>query len=114
MKQIHTMRCLPALLVLVGCDERQAAGSADLAERIECAVDGAQRFEPVCMLERVRGSRDSVLRSPRGGFRRIILTEAGVETADGAEPARVTRLGPDLIEVEIAGDRYRLPVRAGP
>jgi hypothetical protein len=29
--------------------------------------------------------------------------------ADGAEPANVRIVGPNLIEVSIGGDRYRLP-----
>ena len=37
----------------------------------------------------------------------------GVIAADGAEPAKVTVVGTDGIEVSIGGDRYRLPATIG-
>ncbi|HZG09220.1 MAG TPA: hypothetical protein VEZ70_09600 [Allosphingosinicella sp.] len=89
------------------------ASAAEGAERIECAVGGSQTFEPVCAVERVTGSDGLTLtlRSPSGGFRRLLVTTdgRGVIAADGAEQAVVTPLGPDRIEVVLAGDRYRLP-----
>ena len=112
MKQIRAMWSLPALLALLACDGRQA--DVGPAERIECAVDGAERFESVCTLERAADGRSFILRGPSGGFRRIAFTEEGVAAADGAEAARVTPLSADLIEVEIAGDVYRLPVGVNP
>lgn len=82
------------------------------AERIECAVAG-NAFASVCAVERATGpdGLTLTLRSPSGGFRRLLVTSdgRGVVAADGAEPATVTPLGPDRIEVAIGGDRYRLP-----
>ena len=51
------------------------------------------------------------IRHPDGGFRRLRITAdgRGVIAADGAEPARVSVIGPADIEVAVGGDRYRLP-----
>jgi hypothetical protein len=107
------MKRLAALLCLIAaCDGPTAAPEAQ--ERIECAVDGAAAFERVCTVERTAG-RELILtlRSPRGGFRRLAVTRdgRGVTAADGAEPASVTVIGRNLIEVSIGPDRYRLPAR---
>lgn len=106
------MKRLAALLLLVaGCGGPPATKAGD---RIECAVDGAADFERVCTLER-SGGREILftLRSPSGSFRRLVATRdgRGVMAADGAEPATVTVVGKDLIEVAIGADRYRLPAR---
>ena len=37
----------------------------------------------------------------------------GLVSADGSEPAKVTVVGDGLIEVAVAGDRYRLPANTG-
>lgn len=86
---------------------------AEGAERIECAVGGADALAPVCTIER-RASAEGLtltLRAPDGGFRRLLVTKdgRGVVAADGADPARVTPIAANRIDVEIAGDRYRLP-----
>jgi hypothetical protein len=106
------MKRLAALLPLLpACGGPPAAKVAD---RIECAVDGAAAFERVCTMERVSG-RDTLftLRSPSGSFRRLAATRdgRGVTAADGAEAATVKVIGKDLIEVSIGSDRYRLPAR---
>ena len=45
-----------------------------------------------------------------GGFRRLLVGRDGrISAADGAEPANVTPRGPAGTEVEIGGDRFRLP-----
>ena len=51
------------------------------------------------------------LRHPDGSFHRLLTTRDGhgLIAADGAVPARVSVVGPDLIEVTLSGDRYRLP-----
>ncbi|TFI59272.1 hypothetical protein E2493_05370 [Sphingomonas parva] len=98
--------------------ERPAAPLAEGAERVECAVAGAETFEPVCAVERSPSDQGLVLtiRAPSGGFRRLLVTRdgRGVIAADGAMPAAVTPLGPDRIEVAIEGDRYRLPATVRP
>jgi hypothetical protein len=81
--------------------------------RIECAVEGADRFRRVCTLERVADATGTTLtiRHPNGGFRRLLVATdgRGVVAADGADPAIVSVAGDKGIEVALAGDRYRLP-----
>jgi len=81
-------------------------------DRVECAVDGAA-FARACTVDRVTGDEGLVLtvHAPSGSFRRLLVTKdgRGVVAADGAEPAKVSVLGPGRIEVAIGGDRYRLP-----
>ena len=106
------MKRLAALSILLsGCGSPQSVAVED---RIECAVDGAADFTRVCSLERTAGPDVLLtLRSPGGSFRRLAATRdgRGVIAADGAEPATVTIVGKDLIEVSIGSDRYRLPAR---
>ena len=112
-------RALPFLLLLSGCGESEdvpkdvLAAAPKGAERIECAIGGAPAFEPVCVLDRARSPDGLTLtvRSPSGSFRRLLVTTdgRGVVTADGVEPAVVTPVRGDRIEVAIGGDRYRLP-----
>lgn len=106
------MKRLAALvLLLAGCGAPSAPKAEDL---IDCAIDGAPAFERVCTLERTAGREIRLtIRSPDGGFRRLVATRdgRGVVAADGVEPAVVTVLGKDLIQVSIGADRYRLPAR---
>ena len=109
--------CLALSLLLLACGDDADGGTATAlaegAERIECAVEGEAVFQPVCVVERAVTPEGLTLtiRAPSGSFRRLLVTKdgRGVVAADGALPARVTPGGPDRIEVEIAGDRYRLP-----
>lgn len=105
------MKRLAALVPLLSaCGGPPEAKPDDL---IECALDGAAKFERVCRVE--RASNDSglllTIRSPGGGFRRLLVTGdgRGVVAADGAEAATVIPLGANLIEVAVGGDRYLLP-----
>lgn len=110
---------LIAALPVAACDRavdpRVAAGALAEADhvkgRIPCRLGGAGAFEPVCTVE--RADRVLTLRGPDGGFRRIRVSAdgRGVTTVDGAEPARVTRTADGALEVAVADDRYRLPVR---
>ena len=102
------MKRLAALLLLPAACGAPAAPET----RIECALAGAAAFERVCTLERASTGR-LILRGPDGGFRRLRRTTdgRGVAAADGAEPATVTIVGRDLIEVAIGSDRYRLPAQ---
>lgn len=81
--------------------------------RIDCAPPGAADLAPVCTLDRTETPDGTILtlRHPDGAFHRLQVSSdgRGVIAADGAEPARVTPLGPDRIEVELGGARYRLP-----
>lgn len=109
------------LLMLAACDRapsreaaaEAAAGSeatadAAVAERIECAAPGEAAFARTCVID--RDGPEFTLRHPDGGFRRLLVTQGGrVTAADGAEPAVVTPLHGDTIEVALGGARYRLP-----
>jgi len=94
--------------------EKTGGGGAP-HDGIECRVGDMNDFEPVCSGESAHSSEGRVLtlRFPSGGFRRLLVTRdgRGVVAADGAEQAHVTIIAGDRIEVEIGGDRFRLPAR---
>lgn len=81
--------------------------------KVDCAPPGTADLTPVCTLDRTETAAGTILtlRHPDGAFHRLQVTRdgRGVIAADGAEPARVTPVGPDRIEVELGGARYRLP-----
>ena len=104
-------RAAALLFLLAGCGGPPAA---EVEAKIECAVEGAAAFDRLCTVERSAGPETLLtLRGPGGSFRRLVVTRdgRGVAAADGAEPATVTVLGKNLIEVSIGSDRYRLPAR---
>ena len=121
MDQKRAMKSLSlwaAALLLAACDpdagrKEALAGAAEGADRIECALAGATGFERACTVERAAGAEGLTLtiRSPDGGFRRLLVTKdgSGVVAADGADPALVSVVAGNRIEVALAGDRYRLP-----
>jgi hypothetical protein len=95
-------------------EEAEAKVQASAADegRIACAIGGATAFSDSCIVERDSSGETLMLtiRHADGGFRRFkVVKGVGVVAADGAEPAVVTPIGPKLIEVAVAGDRYRLP-----
>ncbi|HVJ02437.1 MAG TPA: hypothetical protein VM662_09655 [Sphingomonas sp.] len=104
-------------LLLAACDrapsqkadaEPANATTAGTIERIECAAPGEAAFARTCVID--REGTELTLRHPDGGFRRLLVTQDGrVTAADGAEPAVVTPLGRDAVEVSLGGARYRLP-----
>ena len=119
---------LLALVALTGCNrasdnsdlaEAEARGSREAAEngRIECALEGAKLFDRTCSVEEMSGEGGAVLVVGRSnvGYRRLQITTdgRGVVSADGAEPAKVTIVGNNVIEVTIGDDRYRLPANTG-
>ena len=79
---------------------------------IDCAIDGAERFETVCFVERatVDGVVILTIRHPDGGFRRLEPSADGrsLSASDGADPVRSIERG-DVLELHIADDRYRVP-----
>ena len=89
------------LFLLASCAPPQSA------EPLECAVDGAVKFDRGCRIEQTEALL--VLHHPGGGFRRLRFANGGVAAADGADPASVAVLPDGRTEVAIAGDRYRLP-----
>ncbi len=103
---------------LAQAEANQSVEAADDG-RVQCALDGAEAFARVCELDREETADGLILtiRHPDGGFHRLRVTKdgRGVVAADGAEPATVTIVAPNEIEVAIGGDNYRLPatVRGG-
>lgn len=95
--------------------EAEARGSREAAEngRIECALEGTKLFDRTCTVEEMSGEEGAILVVGRSnvGYRRLQVTTdgRGVVSADGAEPAKVTIVGDNVIEVTIGNDRYRLP-----
>ncbi len=89
--------------------EQQAADDG----KIECAVSGATIYTRACQIEQAESEKGLLLtvRHPDGGFRRLQVVKdgRGVIAADGADQAKVTITGDKQIEVELAGDHYRLP-----
>ena len=83
------------------------------APKIACASPGAAEFAAVCTLDRTETPNGVILtlRHPDGAFHRLQITRdgRGVIAADGAEPAKVTPIAANRIEVELGGARYRLP-----
>jgi hypothetical protein len=105
-------------LLLGGCDRPDYLGELTserdrLDDRIECRIGRARQFERFCTLERGTSADGPtlILRMPDGGFRRLLVTDdgRGVVAADGAEPAEVTIIDQDRIEVAIGDDTFRLP-----
>lgn len=112
------------LLLLAACNrapdngdlaEAEARGSREAAEdgRIECALEGTKLFDRTCTVEEMSGEGGTILVVGRinVGYRRLQITTdgRGVVSADGAEPAKVSIVGDNVIEVAIGNDRYRLP-----
>ncbi len=85
---------------------------------INCAVGAAATLSRVCSVDRQDSDRGLLLtvRHPDGGFRRLLVTKDGhgVVAADGAQPAQVTLVGTNEIEVALGDDIYRLPVTVKP
>ncbi len=104
---ILPIACTPAV------DQPQAEEGAT---PIACALDGATQFEKDCLAERsvVDGIRVVTVRHPDGGFRRFEQTDDGLGLIafDGAEPAS-RELLEGFMEVRVAEDRYRFPVKVG-
>jgi hypothetical protein len=100
----------PAPLVQQGRGSaQQTAAPVEEPPKTVCAVEGEKEFTPVCDREIVDGFL--TIRHPGGGFRRFqIMTDgSGVIAADGSEPSSMKIVGASLIEVNVSGDRYRLP-----
>jgi hypothetical protein len=106
------MRRLLPLVLLTSCGSPPPAAPDS---RIDCQPQGEAAFSRACTVETFDSDDGRLLtiRKPDGGFRRLRVTTdgRGVVAADGAERSRVTILPGNLIEVEIGGDRFRLPAR---
>ena len=112
------------LLALAACGEQktdhatlakyEAQQNATLEDdgRLMCA-QGQGALTRACTIDRELGDQGLVLtlRHPDGAFHRLLVTRdgRGVIAADGAEPAKVSVLAGNEIEVALGGNRYRLP-----
>ena len=82
--------------------------------RIECRPAGAASFERACTVDGTDSPQGRVLtiRKADGGFRRLLVApDGGISAADGAQAAHIVSRGAGTVEVEVAGDRFRLPAR---
>lgn len=109
---------LASAVLLGACSpSEQPAATLDTDGRVDCRIGNDDQYQRFCTVERTRSDQATTLtvRKPDGGFRRLLVTRdgRGVVAADGAEPAQVTIVGDNLIEVTIGGDRFRLPARVG-
>lgn len=108
-------------LILAGCDGKAPApangqaGSAEQASaddgKADCAIGADAEWAHDCTVERV--GKILTIRHPDGGFRRFRVLDdgRGLETADGAEQAKLQIVETGRIEMRVGGDRYRLPVQ---
>jgi hypothetical protein len=114
-----------ALLLLLGaCEvrdesERPAAETTVAAEdpnAIDCALNGAEKFERHCTVERAPEGDTLflVVHHPDGGFRRfeVVKDGHGLAIADGADEARLTIEG-KFLAATVANDRYLFPATIG-
>lgn len=109
----HLVLATSLCLVLAGCGQ----SSSELEERdgitevglADCAIGAGAEWSRACAVE--RESDVLTLRHGDGGFRRfrIVHDGRGLIVADGAEPATVTPVAKELIEVSVGQERYRLP-----
>ena len=101
-----------ALCGLAACGG-PGAEQAPRGEAIPCALQGSRQFAKACTVQRAPRPDGTtlIIRHPNGGFRRLLITRdgRGVAAADGAARAVVTVIANGRIQVELAGDRYRLP-----
>lgn len=106
------------VVLLSACQAAEApVATVEQDGRIDCRIAADAQFQRFCTIERTRTADGLILtvRKPDGGFRRLLATRdgRGVVAADGAEQAQVQIIGDNMIEVAIAGDRFRLPARIG-
>jgi hypothetical protein len=102
-----------AAFLLAACGSTATGdGTAAPGNRIDCQPEGEAQFARVCTVEAFDSEEGRLLtiRKPDGGFRRLReIANGGVAAADGAERTRLTIRPDGEIEVEIGGDRFRLP-----
>lgn len=81
----------------------------NVANKIECALNGVEQFDTDCSAERGDGSA-LTLRHEDGGFRKLVLENDGtIDSADGSETIRIQMLTDGRAEISVGKDRYRLP-----
>lgn len=110
------MRC--GLVLLVGCAALAACSKPEGKPQgrvIDCALAGSDKFLPDCFVEdsRAGDKRFLTVRHNDGAFRRFEMVDdgRGVVAADGADEAMAQWSSQGVLEVSVAGDRYRFPAR---
>lgn len=105
-------------LILVGVAALAACSQAEDKPQgrvIDCALGGAAKFAPDCFVQDSRVGEQQVLtvRNKDGAFRRFVMVDdgRGVVAADGADEATAKWSAEGVLEVSVAGDRYRFPAR---
>jgi hypothetical protein len=103
---------LAAVSALAGCGQTPQA-EQPIGERIDCALDGATKFAPICVVEDggyQEGLTVIVIHHPDGKFRRFLQPGDGtLKTADGVEQVLpLTPHAEDVYEASIGEDRYRM------
>lgn len=112
---LRIFSCLSAVVLLAACSGSSDSDTNAAANegRVDCAMGGAATFDRTCSLDRMTSADGTVLVVGRAdaGYRRLLLTTdgRGLVAADGVDPARISIVGDGLIEVAVAGDRFRLP-----
>ncbi|MEC8179279.1 MAG: hypothetical protein VX072_06405 [Pseudomonadota bacterium] len=95
-----------------GTADPTPAPSSSTGTTIACAPDGAQSFDATCPVERVEVEGKILLTvfHPDGGFRRFeqLPDGSGLAAVAGADAVTQTLSG-DILEVSLAGNRYRFP-----
>lgn len=108
-------------LVLGGLAALTACSSPEEAPKgraIDCALAGAAKFAPDCFVQdsRVDNLRFLTVRHKDGAFRRFQMVDdgRGVIAADGADEAVAKWSAQGVLDVTVAGDRYRFPAQMKP
>jgi hypothetical protein len=108
---MRTFRAALLLALVAGC-HRTSSIDVPEADRIDCATGGATEFSRDCALERSTDAGVLTIHHADGGFRKLNVDPDGTITAaDGAIEATGHPLADGRLEVEVGGDRYRLPSR---
>ncbi|WP_240950293.1 hypothetical protein [Novosphingobium sp. ERN07] len=103
---------LGACAVLSACSQAEEKPQGRV---IDCALAGAAKFTPDCFVQDSRSGDQHLLtvRHKDGAFRRFQMVDdgRGVIAADGADEASAKWTAEGVLEVTVAGDRYRFPAR---
>lgn len=107
---------IPLLLapfLVAGCGRPAGDPEPDM-RAIDCALNGAIAFAPLCQVE--QAGEMLVIHEPGGAFRRLRKVDdgRGVVSADGVEEAHVAWIADGRLEVAIGPDRYRFPAKVRP
>ncbi|WP_162987198.1 hypothetical protein [Sphingomonas paeninsulae] len=96
------------LVLLIGGCHRASSVDVPAADRIECAIGGADLAND-CAIQRNTNVGEFAIHHLDGGFRRFAVEKNGtISAADGADTVSSKPIGDGRVELKIAGDRYIL------